>query len=638
MENYRGGSLGRYLEKWKEYTSDKNILTVIKSGLCLNFVDSPPTQGPFEYPRGKVEFNIINGEIQKLLSKGVIEYSHREEGEYFSNLFTAPKKDGTHRTILNLKYLNKECDKAHFKMESLKQALHMVRQGAFLASIDIKDAFYSVPIHGSHKKYLKFMWTGEILQFRAMPNGYCDAMRVFTKLLKPVFAKLRERGFESVIYVDDSLLQGDDFKECAENIRITLRCLQELGFVIHPRKSILYPTQIITFLGFIINTLNMTVRLTPEKKAKIIAKGLGLLNKKGITIRAVSSFIGNITASFEAVPYGRLHYRHIEDCKTAALSAHKYDFEAPCTLDENAINEITWWIENIDHSFAEINKIPDIDRIIYTDASKHLGGGWGASDGAHEDINGRWDLSEQDSSINYLELKAIHLAIKSYAPLYKNCKHIKIMTDNTSAIAYINKQGGTHSMALNDLAVELWETCISLNIHISAAHIPGKHNVLADSASRKFQDAAEWMLCPRVFTRISIIFGKPEVDMFASRLNYQLPCYASWHPDPESTYIDAMQICWAGKYIYAFPPFSMVWPLLTKIRQDRVERALVVVPRWPTQSWYPTLKKMKVKGTTIITVQSSTLSLPGTRKKHPLSPKLKLLVMVLSGCRRQHPC
>ena len=90
MENYRGGSLGRYLEKWKEYTSDKNILTIIKSGLCLNFVDSPPTQGPFEYPRGKVEFNIINGEIQKLLSKGVIEYSHKEEGNLHKQIFSTP--------------------------------------------------------------------------------------------------------------------------------------------------------------------------------------------------------------------------------------------------------------------------------------------------------------------------------------------------------------------------------------------------------------------------------------------------------------------------------------------------------------------------------------------------------------------
>ena len=212
----------------------------------------------------------------------------REKGEYFSNLFTTPKKYGTYRTILNLKSLNKECGTAHFKMESLKQALHMVRPGAFLASIDIKDAFYSVPIHTAHKKYLKFMWTGDILQFRAMPNGYCDAMRVFTKLLKPIFSNLREMSHESVIYVDDSLLQGDDFDSCMANIKITLKWLQELGFVIHPEKSVLYPTQKITFLGFIIDTVNMTVTLTPEKKAKLKNKALALsmiLNRPATSLR-----------------------------------------------------------------------------------------------------------------------------------------------------------------------------------------------------------------------------------------------------------------------------------------------------------------------------------------------------------------
>ena len=178
----------------------------------------------------------------------------------------------------------------------------MIRPRSYLASIDIKDAFYSVPIHASHRKYLKFMWTGNSFQFKAMPNGYVDAMRVFTKLLKPVFSTLREMGYEFVIYVDDS----------------TLAALQELGFVIHSTKSTLVPTQNITFLGFIIDTENMTLTLTTKKKEKLKRLGLGLSDKK-ITIRMVSRFIGNLTASFEGVPYGRLHCRHLEDCKTEAL-------------------------------------------------------------------------------------------------------------------------------------------------------------------------------------------------------------------------------------------------------------------------------------------------------------------------------
>ena len=170
----------------------------MSNGLQLNFTECP-TQGsePFEYPRGDNDFIVIDNEVGKLLKKGVFRPSEREDGDHFSSLFTREKKDGTYRTILNLKSLNQDCDTAHFKMESLKQALYMVRRGSYLASIDIKDAFYSVPINEGHRKYLKFSWDGNIFQFCAMPNGYCDAMRVFTKILKPVFATLREEGHES---------------------------------------------------------------------------------------------------------------------------------------------------------------------------------------------------------------------------------------------------------------------------------------------------------------------------------------------------------------------------------------------------------------------------------------------------------
>ena len=249
-------------------------------GLKINFIDYPPEGSePFEYPRGQTETCTINEEVNKLLNKCVIRQCGREAGEYFSSLFTRDKKNGTYRTILNLKSLNKDCDTAHFKMESLKQALFMVRQGCFMASIDIKDAFYSVPINEDHRKYLKFAWDGKLFQFCAMPNGYCDAMRVFTKILKPVFATLREQGYESVIYVDDSFLLGDTFQECLDNVVATLDCLESLGFVVHPDKSMFHPTQEITFLGFIINAVDMTVRLTVEKKTKIKDLGLGLLDK-----------------------------------------------------------------------------------------------------------------------------------------------------------------------------------------------------------------------------------------------------------------------------------------------------------------------------------------------------------------------
>ena len=133
-----------------------------------------------------------------------------------------------------------------------------------------------------------------------------DAMRIFNKLLKPVFASLHELGYESSVYVDDSLLLAQTFQECFDNVLATISMLPELGFVIHLTKSIFVPTQKITFLGFEIDTLNMTVTLTTNKKENIRNTTAVMLLKQSCSIRTLASFLGNIVSSFETVPNGKI--------------------------------------------------------------------------------------------------------------------------------------------------------------------------------------------------------------------------------------------------------------------------------------------------------------------------------------------
>ena len=101
---------------------------------------------------------------------------------------------------------------------------------------------------------------------------YVDAMPFFNKVLKPPFAYLREQRLSSVVYVDDTLLGGDTFEACQDDIFSTLKCLDDLGFYIHPEKYIFTPTQNIIFLGYHIYTLRMTITLTDEKKQQIEEK------------------------------------------------------------------------------------------------------------------------------------------------------------------------------------------------------------------------------------------------------------------------------------------------------------------------------------------------------------------------------
>ena len=114
----------------------------------------------------------------------------REEGDFMSSLFTREKRDGFYRMIPNLKQLNKHTEYENFKMESVQSVLNIIGPNCWMASVDLKDAFYMVPIHPDHQKFLKFKWKEHCYPFRGMPNGYSEAMKVLTKLLKPPFCSI----------------------------------------------------------------------------------------------------------------------------------------------------------------------------------------------------------------------------------------------------------------------------------------------------------------------------------------------------------------------------------------------------------------------------------------------------------------
>jgi len=204
VDNYKAGNIINFYTNWFKYTKNYWILDIVKNGLSLDFLEIPKQNNINQMFLSKEEEQIIDTEIIKLLNKGVIEQTQTESGEYISSLFTRPKKDGSKRMILNLKGLNSYIEYNHFKMESIQNVIDSIEEGSYMASVDLKDAFFSVPINRDHQKYLKFRHKDKLYKFIAMPNGYGPAMRVFTKILKVLFSFLRKNRNISVVYVDDT--------------------------------------------------------------------------------------------------------------------------------------------------------------------------------------------------------------------------------------------------------------------------------------------------------------------------------------------------------------------------------------------------------------------------------------------------
>ena len=462
-----------------------------------------------------------------------------------------------------------------------------------------------------------------------------SAPRLFTKLLKPIFAWFRQQGIRCSYYIDDSLNMDNNREICACNTMTIVKTLESLGFTINRKKSVLVPVQRIIFFGFLIDSVQFCVFLTDEKISKIYNSAKALLRRKVIVVRQLASFIGLIINAFFAVLDAPLHYRCLERDKILGLSYSECldIFDNTMILSEKSLRELQWWINNVHKKNGKRIRPKNVDRVCTSDASLL---GWGAYDiNSGNFANGRWHVDELEFSINYLELLAVFNALKSLFALSSNL-HLQFQCDNTSAVSYINNMGGMTSFEMDKLAGEIWQWCLDRNIYISATHLSGSENLTADFLSRnflsrKFSDSTEWQLKPEIFDRICSHFFIPDIDLFSSCLNKQLHRFVSWFPEPGSYKTDAFSFSWQNYTPYIFAPFNLIGRVVNKIVLDEVDRALLIIQLWKSQSWFPLIMSNMISLPVRLPRHKDLLTLAHSGQPHPLSKSLTMVAVVLSG-------
>ncbi len=412
-------------------------------------------------------------------------------------------------------------------------------------------------------------------------------------------------GFRVFIYIDDILLIASSFDECKKQLSAIIQILEELGFL-NKEKSQLLPVTEIQYLGFIINSMIMKLFLPEVKLDKIILACKQLLAKPNSTAREVARVTGLLVSALPAINYLKLYYRSLEICKSGVLSqCEQSDYEQVVTLSVQAQSDLYWVIHNIAQHNGKTFYESNIDIFIQSDASLS---GWGAVCKG-QSANGSWSATESTNHINYLELLAAFHGLQCFVSTEQSI-HVRIAMDNSTAVAYINNMGGTKSPSLDTLSRTLWEWCISRTLQVTAQHVPGTSNVIADKLSRTIDCHLEWSLNDEVYRSIICRMGfTPEIDLFASRLNAKTDKFVSWNPEPGAITYDAFTISWANLQCYAFPPFSLLPRVLAKILKDQAIVLLIALV-WPTQNWYPLLLHLLVDVPSLLWVGPSTNSSP----------------------------
>ncbi|KAK0404354.1 hypothetical protein QR680_017418 [Steinernema hermaphroditum] len=253
----QAGRLADFVQNWAQLTSDKWILSTIQ-GYKLEFSRRPSRSVHVSNARkfSLCQQNAILDEIASLLDKRAIVKVKDGANLWFSNVFLVPKKDGGNRPVINLRPLNKFIRARHFKMESISMLRSLLLPDDWLAKLDMKDAYFGVPIAASDRKWLCFKFNGSTYQFRALPFGLSSAPYVYSKVMRVVATHLRQLGLRLIVYLDDWLFLNESKKGLVQDLKVVRSVFAHLGLIINEEKSSQTPSRTLEFLGFIVNAMN----------------------------------------------------------------------------------------------------------------------------------------------------------------------------------------------------------------------------------------------------------------------------------------------------------------------------------------------------------------------------------------------
>ena len=164
-----------------------------------------------------------------LVAKGAVELAPLPSPGFYSHLFVVWKTSGSWRPVIDLSHLNRFVDVSHFQMETIQSVLLSVRQGDWMASIDLQEAYLQVSIHPSSRHLLRFIFRDQVYQFKALCFGLSTAPQVFTRVMAPVSAILHSMGIRMRRYLDDWLVQSSSRDSLVRDLQNSPQSLSQVG-------------------------------------------------------------------------------------------------------------------------------------------------------------------------------------------------------------------------------------------------------------------------------------------------------------------------------------------------------------------------------------------------------------------------
>ena len=483
------------LQEWVGLqTAPPVVLDWIKNGVSFPFRSEPTPFHSLNKPFTAKQQEFVAQEIQRLVSAGyLLECTHEvDKPVCVSPISVVPKKNKKLRLITDLRGLNDFVDAPHFQYESIDSVLDIVEPGDSLVTIDIKDGFFHVPINVDYQKYLGIEFNGKVYKYTVLPFGLCVSPYFFCKTVRPIIKFLRSIGVKVCVYVDDFIIAAVP-SVIQKHRDIVLDVLRRLGFRVNFEKSSLEPSASCDFIGYVITTDNpdgnVWIEIPRARVTRLRHDIRLLLNRKLVTARALARVAGQCIAMAKVVLPGKLLLRNLY-----RLLRTRSSWNDKLYLDVGTVSDLRWWYEALLSWNRRAAPRRVIQAQVVTDAS--LIGWGGVLTQTKLEARGLWTPCVSEMPSNCREMLAILMTLISFHDHLQG-KVVQILTDNVSAVAYINCRGGSSPM-LTSIAKAIWQETLSNRMDIIAKHLAGKENVQADGLSRAVSQH-DWVLNPALF-------------------------------------------------------------------------------------------------------------------------------------------
>lgn len=374
-----------------------------------------------------------------------------------------------------------------FKYTTLQNAIEMISPGDFLAKVDLQSAYRSVKVSQSEHDRLGIRWWFEAavapcyMVDLCLPFGHARSCYIFNELSQAVCRIMALYGYENVkAYLDDFLIAAKTHKECKEALDFLLFILRRLGFAIsYPKVE--GPVQKLIFLGFLLDTMMMTVALTRSRVEELNTLLTDTLKHAKISKRALQSIVGKLNYCTQVVYGGRFFLRRLIDVMTSLSQPwHRVRVNKEMKAD------INWWLAiGLIYCAKPLPMVQESSRSgnasLCIDACARASGGFYMGDFVYQDFTSMGDGADE-LCINHKEVLALLPAIRKWAPSFEN-KHLQIYSDNTCAVRILTKGTSKHPLVMSALR-EIYYFSVIYNFRFTMHHYCGIRNKIADAVSR----------------------------------------------------------------------------------------------------------------------------------------------------------